>query len=85
MAIFQELNLHGITVVIVTHEPDIAAFCTRVVRFRDGRMIEDRRNEMPHVAARVLAEMPPVDDDADSAPATSPQPVHAPTLVEAIR
>jgi putative ABC transport system ATP-binding protein len=59
MAIFQELNLHGITIVLVTHEPDIAEFCSRVVRFRDGRVIEDRRSESPKRAARVLAEMPP--------------------------
>jgi putative ABC transport system ATP-binding protein len=62
MAIFQELNVHGITIVLVTHEPDIADHCSRVVRFRDGRVIEDRRNDVPRRAARALAEMPPADD-----------------------
>src|SRR5919199_3347853 len=58
MAIFQELNRHGITIVLVTHEPDIAEYCTRVVRFRDGRLIEDTRNAAPKRASAVLAAMP---------------------------
>jgi putative ABC transport system ATP-binding protein len=63
MAIFQELNAHGITIVLVTHEPDIADFCSRVVRFRDGRVVEDRRNERPKRAGQVLAELPLPDDE----------------------
>lgn len=42
MALFQELNDTGITVVMVTHEPDIAQHARRVVRVRDGRIVEDR-------------------------------------------
>src|SRR5947209_20162712 len=42
MAIFQELNAHGITIVVVTHEPDIAEFSSRLVRFRDGKLVEDK-------------------------------------------
>jgi putative ABC transport system ATP-binding protein len=43
MAIFQRLNTgHGITIVLVTHEPDIAEYATRVVGFRDGRVRLDR-------------------------------------------
>ncbi len=41
MALFQELNDSGITVVMVTHEPDIARHAKRVIRFRDGRIVED--------------------------------------------
>ncbi|MGE5598046.1 MAG: ABC transporter ATP-binding protein [Bacteroidota bacterium] len=41
MKIFQELNGQGITIVLVTHEPDIAAFTRRILRFRDGHLIED--------------------------------------------
>lgn len=41
MRIFQELNNEGVTVVMVTHEPDIAAFTKRKVVFRDGRIIQD--------------------------------------------
>ena len=41
MAIFQKLNRQGITIVMVTHEPDIAAFSKRNVVFRDGRILSD--------------------------------------------
>jgi putative ABC transport system ATP-binding protein len=54
MALFQRLNRDGQTVVIVTHESEIAAFAGRVVRFRDGKVVDDRR-QAPHDAARQLA------------------------------
>ena len=41
MGIFQRLNDDGITVVVVTHEPDVAEYATRRILFRDGRVIED--------------------------------------------
>ncbi|NJD30709.1 MAG: ABC transporter ATP-binding protein [Gammaproteobacteria bacterium] len=41
MALFGELNAGGITVVLVTHEPDIAAHARRLVRFLDGRIVHD--------------------------------------------
>jgi putative ABC transport system ATP-binding protein len=41
MAIFQKLNRQGITIIMVTHEPDVAAFTKRNVMFRDGRIISD--------------------------------------------
>lgn len=41
MAIFQELNAAGITIVVVTHEPDIARYAERVITFRDGVVIQD--------------------------------------------
>lgn len=43
MALFQRLNRTGITVVLVTHEPEVAAFAGRVLLFRDGHLNEDRR------------------------------------------
>lgn len=43
MAIFQELHKKGITIVLVTHEPDIASYTQRVVSFRDGRIVNDER------------------------------------------
>jgi putative ABC transport system ATP-binding protein len=45
MAIFQELWRSGITVVLVTHEPDVAEFASRVVVMRDGRILSDRAQE----------------------------------------
>jgi putative ABC transport system ATP-binding protein len=41
MGIFQKLNDDGITVVVVTHEPDIAEFAERRIVFRDGQVIDD--------------------------------------------
>jgi putative ABC transport system ATP-binding protein len=56
MALFQELNRQGMTVLIVTHEPDVAAFAGRVVRFRDGKVLSDTRQE-PQDAAKALSEL----------------------------
>jgi putative ABC transport system ATP-binding protein len=55
MALFQELRAAGITVVLVTHEPDIAGFASRVVVLRDGRLVTDRR-QAPRDAAAAVAE-----------------------------
>jgi putative ABC transport system ATP-binding protein len=43
MALFQSLGAAGMTVVLVTHEPDIAAYAGRVLVMRDGQVVEDRR------------------------------------------
>ena len=58
MAILQRLNEHGITIIVVTHESDIATYCKRVVRFRDGRVIEDQINPDFRSAAQALRELP---------------------------
>jgi putative ABC transport system ATP-binding protein len=42
LALFKKLNGEGLTIIIVTHEPDIAAHCKRLLRMRDGLLIEDR-------------------------------------------
>ena len=42
MTVFQELNDRGITLIVVTHELDIARFCKRLIRMQDGRLVEDR-------------------------------------------
>ena len=69
MALFQELNRQGMTVVLVTHEPDVARFARRILRFRDGKLVSGRiatarsRARSPHelrspllrVALRALA------------------------------
>jgi putative ABC transport system ATP-binding protein len=47
MAIFQQLNRQGITIVLVTHEPEVARFARRAVFFRDGRVVDDRPVDRP--------------------------------------
>ena len=63
MGIFQQLNENGITVILVTHEPDIADFAKRHIVFRDGRIKADKINASPKVAADVLAELPTIDEE----------------------
>ncbi len=53
MALFQALHRAGTAVMIVTHDPEVAAFASRVLRFRDGRLIEDARQQ-PIEAAELL-------------------------------
>jgi len=55
MALFQDLNRQGMTVIVVTHEPDVARFARRVLRFLDGRVVADEPNAAPQDARRVLA------------------------------
>ncbi len=45
MALLQQLNREGITIVLVTHEHDIAAYADRIIQFRDGRVVDDQSNE----------------------------------------
>ncbi len=45
MALFQELGRAGITVVVVTHEPDIAEYASRVIVVKDGKILDDARRE----------------------------------------
>jgi putative ABC transport system ATP-binding protein len=58
MAIFQELNREGVTIVLVTHEPDIAKHATRIVAFRDGRLVKDEQVADQVDAREILAELP---------------------------
>ena len=56
MALFEELHDSGQTIVLVTHEHDIAAFASRIVSFRDGRVVADER-VVPNDAQAMLANM----------------------------
>jgi putative ABC transport system ATP-binding protein len=53
MALLQQLNREGMTIVLVTHENDVAAFASRRVMFRDGRIVSDER-QAPTSAAEAL-------------------------------
>ncbi len=55
MALLQALNRDGITVVLVTHERDIAAYASRIIGFRDGRVVDDRRNDCRDASADLAA------------------------------
>ncbi len=57
MALLQQLNAAGMTVVLVTHEHDIAEFAKRVITFRDGRVVEDHVVGRPKDAAALAAEL----------------------------
>jgi putative ABC transport system ATP-binding protein len=57
MAVFQELNGQGKTVVIVTHEEEIAHHCKRIIRFRDGVVRVDEQVAKQIIATEVLAAM----------------------------
>src|SRR5690348_470089 len=69
MSLFQELNDQGMTIVLVTHEPDIAQYATRIVEVRDGRIIRD------HPVAnrrRAIDDLHTLDTEQESEPATTP-------------
>ena len=65
MAIFQRLNTErGLTVLLVTHEPDIADCGTRTIAFQDGRIVRDEPVSPRRDAARELAALGPEEEDA---------------------
>jgi putative ABC transport system ATP-binding protein len=62
MALFQELNKQGRTIVFVTHEPDIASFSSRTITLKDGKVIKDSKNENVRSAKEVLSSLPVTED-----------------------
>jgi len=67
MEIFQRLNRErGITLVLVTHEPDIAEYAKRVIVFKDGKIRKDSQVENPRDASEEVKNLPPpIEDDDD--------------------
>jgi len=58
MALFQKLNRSGLTLVLVTHEPDIASFASRILTFRDGKVLRDQAVMERKDARVILATLP---------------------------
>jgi len=79
MSIFQSLNVQkGITVLLITHEMDIAEYGTRIVRFRDGRIVSDAKTARRRIASEELAALPPPEPDTPpAAHPAEPQPAGA--------
>jgi cell division transport system ATP-binding protein len=64
MGIFQRLNMErGITILLITHELDIAQYATRLIGFRDGRLVFDRPITDRRIAEEELEKLPPSLDD----------------------
>src|SRR5205085_653933 len=63
MGIFQQLNEHGITIIMVTHEADIAAYARRNVVMRDGVILKDFTVTQRFNAATELEKLPSADDE----------------------
>lgn len=63
MSILQKLNDEGLTIVLVTHEPDIAQYARRVITFRDGRVRRDEPVVQRPRASEVLVAMPEGEED----------------------
>jgi len=79
MGIFQRLNRErGITVLLITHEMDIAEYGTRLIRFRDGRVVADQKVIHRRNADEELAALPPPEPDQIPPPEeeAKPEPAH---------
>jgi putative ABC transport system ATP-binding protein len=63
LALLQRLNREGLTIVLVTHEQDIAAYASRVLTFRDGRLLDDVRVPAPRNALTTLATLTETRDE----------------------
>jgi len=76
MDIMQRLNGEkGITVIVVTHEPDIARYAKRIIEFRDGKVKKDVPVTDRLIAAEVLPTLPAVGADDDEPPITASGPI----------
>ena len=65
MEIFQELQARrGITIILITHDSHVAEYASRIITFRDGRIVQDRANTRPRLAEEELANMPELDPES---------------------
>jgi len=65
MDLLQKLNQKGITIILITHEKDIAGFAKRNITFRDGRVLTDEKVISPQSAEEVLANLLPTDEEVE--------------------
>ncbi|MDP3026001.1 MAG: ABC transporter ATP-binding protein [candidate division Zixibacteria bacterium] len=65
MEIFQSLNNNGITIILITHEKDIAAYAKRNITFRDGKIVKDEIIPVPKKAKDELLSLPPVENEEE--------------------
>lgn len=65
MSVLQELHAQGKTIIMVTHEPDIAQYAHRLITFRDGKIIQDKINKNRKDAFRDLAQLPRIEDEEE--------------------
>ena len=63
LVLFQKLHAEGRTIIFVTHNPDIAMYSSRNIRLRDGKVVEDKRNENILSAKDTLDKLPVSQDD----------------------
>jgi putative ABC transport system ATP-binding protein len=63
MSVFQELHKKGITIILVTHEPDIARYTDRIITFKDGKIKADVVNKEKNIASEDLKNLPVEEDD----------------------
>ena len=61
MGLCQRLNRDGMTVIVVTHEADVARFASRFIRFHDGRVVAEEATGQPADAGALLAALPPAE------------------------
>ena len=62
LVLFQELHTKGRTIIFVTHNPELATFSSRNIVLKDGRVIEDKKNEQIASAREILASLPKTND-----------------------
>lgn len=62
LVLFQELHAKGRTIIFVTHNPELATFSSRNIVLKDGKVIEDKKNEQIASAQQILASLPKIND-----------------------
>jgi putative ABC transport system ATP-binding protein len=65
MDLLQKLNQRGITIILITHEKDIASFAKRNITFRDGKIVKDEPAISPKSAEEVLANLLPIEEEIE--------------------